>query len=338
MVRSANQSNDVPFKFIHSGQKEIGYIDNRIHMDMDIGSTNDFKMEISYPVWKKQSFNYKEYIFIPGTEFGGIITNIESTTRTKTVNVGGYTWRGLLSKKIVQPPDNENYLILNGELNEVIRSLIGDRFGSLFIVPRNATDVAVTNWKVDRYVSLLDALNKLLANYKCKLKIVGIEESVSGDFHVEISAEHIKDYTNEIEYSGKHYADLNVKDYRGGVNHLICAGEGQGAERLVKHLYVQADGSIGDIQHFTGVDEIEEVYKYNGADEEQLTKDGAKRLKERMSNKQIKATAKEIDVDIGDIIAGYDDVTNTSVTVPVIGKILKMSCGIIKIEHTTKGE
>ena len=53
------------------------------------------------------------------------------------------------------------------------------------------------------------------------------------------------DYSDYITYSQDYNIDFTIRDYRRGINHLICAGKGQNEERIVVHLYVQKDGSIG---------------------------------------------------------------------------------------------
>ena len=42
-------------------------------------------------------------IYIPGTEYGGIYTHLETDTKNGTFGLGGYTWRGMLQNKIIQP-------------------------------------------------------------------------------------------------------------------------------------------------------------------------------------------------------------------------------------------
>ena len=339
-LKSIRTQTEAPFRFIHSDKegKETGFIGGHIVVDMDVGTTNDFKMEISVDSWERERFEYKDMVFIPGTEFGGVVYSIQSCQKSRKINVKGRTWRGLLQKKIVKPPQESEYLILNGELNAVIREMIGVRFGSLFDVPEMDTGVLVKAWRVDRYVTLLEALEKLVKNHGCKLRISSIEKDGESPFRISVAAEKTKDYSNEIEYSGKHYADLEVEEYKGGVNHLICVGEGQNTERIVLDLYVRKNGIIGERQEYFDAEEIEELYQYSSANLEELEKGGIKRLTEIMNCKQVKATVRDVDIEIGDIVAGYDKVTNTNVIVPIVGKVLKMKNGTIKIEHKTKGD
>lgn len=52
----------------------------------------------------------------------------------------------------------------------------------------------------------------------------------------------ITDWSDTLEYSQDGHMDFSTRDYRRGNKHLICAGKGDGADRLVVHLYVQKDG------------------------------------------------------------------------------------------------
>ena len=61
-----------------------------------------------------------------------------------------------------------------------------------------------------------------------------------------------------------------ANEKRNGVNHLICLGEGELKDRVVKHLYVQKDGSIGEEQYYTGIEEITETYDYNSTEAAEL--------------------------------------------------------------------
>ena len=49
-------------------------------------------------------------------------------------------------------------------------------------------------------------------------------------------------------------------------------------------------------------------------------------------------TVDDIDLEIGDIVSGYDAITNTQVIKPVVQKILKMQDGKITIDYSVKGD
>lgn len=83
----------------------------------------------------------------------------------------GYTWRGLLSTKVIIPPKDSTNLILSGEINAVVRMLIGDYFGNLFYVPDEDTKKSVSNYSVDRFTDVASAIYKLLDSISMRLNI-----------------------------------------------------------------------------------------------------------------------------------------------------------------------
>lgn len=318
--------------------EELGYLDASADIDMDIGDTSDFEIKILSSIWSQEWYGYERKIAVPNTEYGGIIRDIESATESDEITLRGPTWRGMLSDKVVKPPEGEEHLILSGELNDCIRTLIGDRFDGLFTVPWISTGIEVSNWAVDRYVTLYDALVKLTNAYGHRLQIRYIEPEDLEYGHVEVQSVVINDYSEELEYGEDGDIHVTVRDSRSGVNHLICIGEGEGEDRVLIDLYVQGDGTIGENQYYFGLDEIEAVYNYTSADAEKLRADGEKRFQEIRNYKKCAMSVNDVDLDIGDIVSGYDAVTNTSVTKPITKKILKIQNEIVTIEYEVKGD
>lgn len=318
--------------------EECGELCDSAEADMDIGNTNDFEVTIAVSDYDTERMGYRCRIFAPGTEYGGIIGDIESISGTRKVALRGRTWRGMLEYKVIEPPAGQDHLTLSGELNTVIRTLIGDRFGGLFVVPEADTGITVNNWRVDRYVTLYDALQKLVDNYGCRLQICYVQPEGLEYGYVTVQAVPIVDYSEQLEYSQEEGIYVTVRDCRNGVNHLVCVGEGEKQDRVVLHLYVQKNGTIGKKQYYTGLNEISAVYNYSSAEADKLEEDGTKRLKELQNYKKCEMTIDNADLEIGDIVAGYDAVTNTQVIKPVIQKILKIQDGKITIDYSVKGE
>ena len=318
--------------------EECGELCDSAEADMDIGNTNDFEVTIAVSDYDTERMGYRCRIFAPGTEYGGIIGDIESISGTRKVALRGRTWRGMLQYKVVEPPAGQDHLVLSGELNTAIRTLIGDRFGDLMVIPEVDTGITIKSWQVDRYVTLYDALQKLVSNYGCRLQIQYAHPEGLEYGYVTVQAVPIVDYSEQLEYSQEEGIYVTVRDCRNGVNHLVCVGEGEKQDRVVLHLYVQKNGTIGKKQYYTGLNEISAVYNYSSAEADKLEEDGTKRLKELQNYKKCEMTIDNADLEIGDIVAGYDAVTNTQVIKPVIQKILKMQNGNITIDYSVKGE
>lgn len=326
---------NLDFDFIVSDENgnEFGYI-RKMDIDIDVGETNDFEAVINATEWSGERYGYKNRIYIPDTEYGGIIGDIESVTKDNQVVLRGCTWRGLLATKIIEPPAGENNLVLNGELNDLIRMLISDQFGTLFYVPEISTGVA-TKYTVDRYTDIRSAINKVLAENDMRLNIRYDQEKKA----VELKAVAIADYSEEIEYSQDNKVDFDIRDCRTGVNHLICGGSGQGINREIIHLYVQEDGSIGDQIFYKGLDENSAFYDYPNAESaEKLREDGISKLKELQNYKKMSMSVNDMNLELGDIVGGREYITNTVIKKPVADKILKLSDGKITIEYKLKGE
>ena len=180
----------------------------------------------------------------------------------------------------------------------------------------------------------------MLAAYGARLRIYyqqGDPGGMNGAVH--LCAVPITDWSEELEYSQDGKINFTTRDYRRGVNHLICAGTGEEESRTVIHLYVQEDGSIGDTQYYFGLDERTALYSYTSqSDVDQLREDGAKRLQELMNYTQMEATLDNVDVDVGDIVGGRDRITGMHLTQPVVGKILRIKDRNATIEYKLKGD
>ena len=65
---------------------------------------------------------------------------------------------------------------------------------------------------------------------------------------------------------------------------------------------------------------------------------GTKRLKDLQNYKSIDVTVDDVDLEIGDIVGGYEEITGTSLQKPVTRKIISMKKGKITIDYEVKGD
>lgn len=316
---------------------ELGALKNYKEAEFSVGDENDFVITLKSQVVNKDFLWYESQVFIPGTEFGGIVKDIISLTKSKTVKFMGDTWRGMLSKKIISPPSGQDYLTVSGELNEVLRKMLKEHFGDWFVVPEESTEVTV-NYQFNRYVTLLEGLTSLLESVNYKLSIKYIQGAPGEAGYVEVSAAPINNYSEEEEYSQDCNIKMTVRDYRRGINHLICLGEGELKDRIRVDLYIQKDGSIGKTQYYKGLEERTDVYDYSSADVAELEEGGEKRLKELADYKEFDMNIEKANLELGDIVSGRDHITGLYVVKPVIQKILKISTGKERIDYKLKGD
>lgn len=321
----------------NSNGEEIGFAKEIKEIDIEIGKENDFEAIIDAQSWSEEKYGYENRLFIPNTEWGGIIEDIEGSSISETVKIRGKTWRGLLNQKIIEPPQNQNNLILNGDLNDCIKTLLGDSFEELYVVEKEKSGITVSGWIVDRYVTLYQAITKLLNFKKHKLNLQYVEPQDERTGYVKLKAEEIHDYSDRYEYSRESRVEIKARDFRGGINHLICAGKGQNEERTILHLYVQKDGSIGKTKVFSGKNERVAVYEYTSAEPDKLEEGGIKRLQELQNYKKAEIAIHDGEFELEDIVGGFEEITKTSVKQPIESKVLKLKDGDFEISYKVKG-
>lgn len=317
---------------------ELSYLDIASYIDIDVGNTNDFEISLTREDVRRYDAKKGCCIFSPGTEFGGIIEDIQSNTEDAEITFTGYTWRGLLKHMVIEPPSGQGYLTMSGDANRVLEKVLNKGTGLLFEVPDAESGINISKHQF-RYTTALEGLTAMLEKSKARLDIQAVQGDAGEPFKLLIRAVRIKNYSEDVEYNGDNQIGVSVRDFGAGINHLICLGKGELAERTVVHLYVQLDGSIGKKQYYTGTDERTAVYDYSSAENaEVLESEGRKRLKELMNYKSATANTSKTDLAIGDIVSARDRDTGVSLSRPVVSKIYTYTNGIETMECKLKGE
>ena len=294
-------------------------------LDLDCGDTNDFQIAVGI---YNNVLKHTDMFYIENTEYGGIIDSVKADTRNSKMYYSGRTCRGILSKKIIRPLPGDDYYIVSGEANEIIAELIDYvDLNNLFVVP-DTTDIIINTYRFNRYTDLLSGINAMLKTANARLKI-----RYKNGF-VELSAEPVIDYSDEIEFSQDNKINFIAEDNRGGVNHLICLGSGELSARQLVDLYVDENGNIGTTQYYFGIDEIVDIFDYPNAESlQELTEHGIRRLQELMNNQSVEVNVEDMELELGDIIAGREKVTGLYVSRPITQKIVRINNGIVKIEY-----
>lgn len=329
-------------EFIIADEKlmEIGKLSPTAELDLDLSYEADNKSGVNdcELTVENGEVDYGYFIFCPGTEYGGRILDLKSKTSSSSESWFFDTWRRMLGQSIIEPPEGEAYLQVAGDANDVLRTLLLGRFGGFFVVPEDLSGIEVSG-QFDRYTRLLDGITKLFKGFGAKIKISSVQGGSGEPFKVLVEAVPIVDYSEEIEYSQDNRVNLTLRDYRRGINHLICLGSGELTERVVRHLYVQEDGTIGDKQYYFGLDERVEKFDYkNAEDENQLLKEGEEELKSLMNYKKLEMSVDDLELDIGDIVAGRDRKTGLYLAKPIINKVLKIKKDKETITYKVKGD
>lgn len=244
-------------------------------LDASVGEDDDFELrmpvDMAMAVDSTLAPAYGDYVFVPGTEFGGVVDAIAVDTEADEITFTGRTWRGIMSNKVVKPDAGQDYLTVSGTLEECMRRVITRAGLDGAFEVSGASGVVVESYKFARYVTVTEGLSALLeAHGMC----LGIEKAKG---KCRLSAAPKAMYSKGIDDNFVDYAmSKNIRP----VNHLVCLGEGELKDRVVVHLYADASGNVSGSQTFTGVDEVEVVYDSNGQAADDLREDGTKKLKE----------------------------------------------------------
>lgn len=294
--------------------------------DLAYGSgENNFELTVS------SSNNVCEagsWVYIEGTEYGGIVDEINVDTAAKQIKYKGRSYHGILNSKIIQPDANEDYYIVSGEANTVLAALINRlNLSELFEASTDLSGIAIKNYQFYRYIEGYTGIIKMLASASAKLKIEYVNNKAV------LSA--IPIHTYEDEELDSDHVNFNIAQAVNSVNHLICLGGGELKDRLVRHLYCDESGNITDTQTLYGLKEYAAVFDFSSAEsEEELLSYGTDRLKELNAADTISISLNNTyDFDINDIINVTDIVTGINVKQAITKKIVTIKKGIFKAEY-----
>lgn len=270
-----------------------------------------------------------QYVFIDGTEYGGIVD--ESTydagrEPTGLVTCTGRTWHGILAAKRIMPEGD--HLRVSGKVGDVLASLVSMMgLGAIFSVELGGANVSYT---FERFCDGYGGIRAML-------KASGMKPTMRfANGRVALSAAPIVDYANKVDSD---LLDFTITSVHRCVNHLVCAGTGELEDRAVVHFYADGSGNVSHTQTFFGVDEICALYDYSNADEEKLEEEGKKKLQEYQTQGSVEVEAHDdIDVDVGDVISARDNSHGRTVTATVAKKIVKVSRGVATYSYEVGSE
>lgn len=309
--------------------QDIGVI-KAYNFDLAFGSDeNNFELKVGVD---DHCCEAGYYVYIEGTEYGGVIDAIASDTAAEEVTYTGRTWHGILNSKVLCPDSGQDYLTLNGNANTVLGTLIS-RMGltSIFAASSDASALTVSNYKMARYITGYDGIIKMLKSVSGKLVM-----SYNGA-KVILSAVPIVDYTDDGVFDSD-ILSFTAKKTSKKVNHLICLGKGELKNRTIVHLYADSSGNISQTQTLTGLDDYSLVYDYSNAETtEELIKAGTERLAELQKQDDLSVSLNEGEdvFDVGDIVGAIDNVTGIAISVPISKKIISIQNDYLSAAYET---
>ena len=191
----------------------------------DVGVLRDYRLDLAYGE-DENDFELKIpsaahccgagfFLYIEGTEYGGIVDDLGSDTEAEEVTYTGRTWHGLLNSKIIEPDEGQDYLVVSGDANAVLGSLITRLgLGDLFAASEESSGLTISNYKMIRYIAAYDGIRKMLKTEEGKLRFT------FADGKVILSAHPRGEYTQDGELDSD-IIDIKVKRHYHPVNHLI---------------------------------------------------------------------------------------------------------------------
>lgn len=315
--------------YMNSSMQDIGVI-KAYNFDLAFGSDeNNFELKVGV---NDHCCDAGYYVYIEGTEYGGIIDAVASDTAAEEVTYTGRTWHGILNSKVLCPDSGQDYLTLSGNANTVLSTLIS-RMGltSIFAASSDTSALTISSYKMERYITGYDGIKKMLKAVNGKLVM-----SYNGT-KVILSAVPIVDYTADGVFDSD-ILSFTAKKTSKKVNHLICLGKGELKNRTVIHLYADTSGSISQMQTQTGLDEYAAVYDNSNAESlQKLIESGSERLAELQKQDDLSVSLNEGEdvFDVGDIVGAVDNVTGIAISVPISKKIISIQNDYLSAAYET---
>ena len=259
--------------YTNAAKEDIGVLFD-YQFDLAFGeSENNFECQIQASAHCVEAGSF---LYIEGTEYGGIVDSIKVDTEKQNVVYSGRTWHGILAGKVIAPERGSDYYVVAGDANAVLAQLI-EYIGltDIFQVSKEPSDVQIGSYSF-RYVDAYTGIRKMLAEFAGKLKIEYKTDVVV------LSAVYLADFSKDEEWDASQVSFTAEKNFR-PVNHLVCLGGGNLKDRHVIHLFADENGGIQPYTHVDipvcdedyifgtsqqvlfGVEEVAEVYDFSSA-------------------------------------------------------------------------
>ena len=295
----------------NSAREDIMDISSFVNAEFDINKDKIFKVQVARSYYTPD-MTFGSWIYIPGTEFGGMIEEVMTDTTLDYVELMGRTIRGKLSKRILQPDAGQDYKIVSGEAHEIMRSFIDGDFSGYMKVTDN-TGISVKNYQFKRYCTVYSGLEEMLQSVNRKM-VCKFEKNTGEQFIILVDTEPIEDYSSEIELSNDNKLAFKLDNNRMGVNHLIALGKGELKDRVVIHKYLDKSGNISNTIVYTGYEECAEIYDFSSAEEAELDKKAEEKILELANSSEFDMDVEKLNLDVklGDIVGGRDYLTGIS--------------------------
>ena len=295
---------------------------------------NSFVLSVPIDEWKAHPIHIGEWIFIPGTEYGGRVQRLRNVAG-QTVEVEGYGVRGWMSKWVIQPDDD--YLVISGQdANAAIKAVAQGRLNAAFFdVKSAASGITVSGQYLHQDVHY--AVNHLLESAGARMDIKYDDDAVAL-----IEAVMVTDYSRYYDFSQDYGMKLTTdQDKSTGYNCIVAYGQGELSVRE-KTVWYLVDGKLTQVRPDVDACEICEYY-YDYASVEsldELNNEAQKKLREirDKASLSIDLTGLDVELNLGDVVGARDFVTGLEFKDSVYTKILRIDGGETTLRYTMKGD
>ena len=285
--------------------------------------TNDFEIKMNLPPVDKLLYNENKvstWVFIDGTEFGGIITGYTIDIEANQIVYTGRTWRGILSEYIIGVPVGQDHYSVSGLITDIIETLPMPAMYQTV-----AAGYSVGSYDFERYIPTYDGIIDLLLAADSSLRLfVNFEQTANTpDGNVTLVVAPQRDLRGLVDFSQDYNNKINLKITRDGntPHKLICLGAGEGALQEVVELYADEDWNVST----TPIADACPVEVYTNTSSADLEADGRTKFAELIANhQQINVVVGKLDLQIGDIIGAKDYVTGQTVSAEIVNIILNI--------------
>lgn len=317
---------------------------------------NDWELQIDFEVFEKYKIALEDWIYIPESEFGGIVKNIEN--KNNIIYLSGPNFRGYLANHIIVPPYQSegggrflDYIRWSGDAN----FLVWEYF------QRDDSQVSSTNLRSDpyvvgtteptgvnlttqfRFINYLRGMTNLLKDNGLRLEAkhlyiqndnsIGIRyPDYHGDgnsFVFKIEAVEITDYTEDETFSNDFDITINSGiRTQNEAEFLFALGSGEMEDRTIVVL------KNGEVVNYAthesqGALWSARIYDYpNAESREELIKDAKKHyLENYLRDEFIELDLNNVDIEffLGDKISARDEVTGLHTEAEITEKELMIN-------------
>ena len=303
------------------------------YLDLECGNIDDYTDTFSVQLDEDIILHRNDAVFVDGTQWGGLVLRRITSTETSVFQWEGRTWHGILADKIIEPASGQDYYYANGTVSECISTLISKlTLGALFDVG-DCPNVAVNNYRYNRYVNGYVGLCGMLAS-------VGLRPEfrvsrIGGTLVVLIDVAEIETLD---EVADGELAVIEMTAEFLPPNHVIGMGTGELKNRNIVHYYANANGVVSTTKTFYGIEERIIKFDSPAAEDANLREGAIKELTEAQTAGEVEV---ELDdgtfANLGDYIVGYDQRIDERVTVPVVGQVVKIENGVTTITCVAGG-